>query len=75
MFYSWLIKLCAKKFYNLENATTKGNFLVVSTIPEYNTLVYPMTSKLFLSGWKEVLYLLKTVAYLNQVKGYEFTIL
>ena len=74
-FYSWLIKLCAKKFYNLENATTKGNFLVVSTIPEYNTLVYPMTSKLFLSGWKEVLYLLRTVAYLNQVKGYEFTIL
>ena len=73
-FYSWLIKLCAKKFYNVENATTKGNFLVVSTIPEYNTLVYPMTPKLFLSGWKEVLYLLKTVAYFNQVKGYEFTI-
>lgn len=71
-FYSWLIKLCAKKFYNIENATTKGNFLVVSTIPEYNTLVYPMTSKLFMSGWKEVLFLLKTVAYLNQVKGYEF---
>ena len=73
-FYSWLIKLCAKKFYNVENATTKGNFLVVSTVPEYNTLVYPMTPKLFLSGWKEVLYLLKTVAYFNQVKGYEFTI-
>ena len=73
-FYSWLIKLCAKKFYNVENATTKGNFLVVSTIPEYNTLVYPMTSKLFMSGWKEALFLLKTVAYLNQVKGYEYTI-
>lgn len=71
-FYSWLIKLCAKKFYNIENAVTKGNFLVVSTIPEYNTLIYPMTSKLFVSGWKEVLFLLKTVAYLNQVKGYEF---
>ncbi len=71
-FYSWLIKLCAKKFYNVENAKTKGNFLVVSTIPEYNTLVYPMTSKLFMSGWKEALFLLKTVAYLNQVKGYEF---
>lgn len=71
-FYSWLIKLCAKKFYNVENATTKGNFLIVSTIPEYNTLVYPMTPKLFLSGWKEVLYLLKTVAYFNQVKGYDF---
>lgn len=73
-FYSWLIKLCAKKFYNVEKATTKGNFLVVSTVPEYNTLVYPMTPKLFMSGWKEALYLLKCVAYFNQVKGYEFTI-
>lgn len=71
-FYSWLLKLCAKKFYNIEKATTKGNFLVVSTIPEYNTLVYPMTPKLFMSGWKEALYLLKCVAYFNQVKGYEF---
>ena len=73
-FYSWLIKLCAKKFYNIEKATTKGNFLVVSTVPEYNTLVYPMTPKLFISGWKEALYLLKCVAYFNQVKGYEFTV-
>lgn len=71
-FYSWLLKLCAKKFYNIEKAITKGNFLVVSTVPEYNTLVYPMTSKLFMSGWKEALYLLKCVAYFNQVKGYEF---
>lgn len=71
-FYSWLLKLVAKKFYNVEKATTNGNFLVVSTIPEYETRVYPMTSKLFLSGWKEALYLLKTVAYLNIVKGYEF---
>jgi hypothetical protein len=56
----------------MEKITSKGNFLVVSTIPEYNTLVYPMTSKLFLSGWKEALFLLKSVAYLNQVKGYDF---
>lgn len=71
-FYSWLLKLAAQKFYNVENAITKGNFLVVSTIPEYETCVYPMTSKLFLSGWKEALYLLKVVAYLNIVKGYTF---
>lgn len=71
-FYSWLIKLAADKFYNIKSATTKGNFLVVSTIPDYNTSVYPMTNKLFLDGWKEALYLLKTVAYLNVVKGYEF---
>ena len=71
-FYSYLLKLVAKKFYNIENPTIKGNFLVVSTIPEYNTLVYPMTSKLFKSGITEVQYLLRCVAYFNQVKGYEF---
>ena len=71
-FYSYLLKQIAKKYYNIDNSTIKGNFLVVSTIPEYNTLVYPMTPKLFMSGWKEALYLLKCVAYFNQVKGYEF---
>ena len=71
-FYSYLLKQVAKKYYDIENPTIKGNFLVVSTIPEYNTLVYPMTPKLFKSGMMEVSYLLKTVAYFNQVKGYEF---
>lgn len=71
-FYSYLLKQVAKKYYNIENPTIKGNFLVVSTIPEYNTLVYPMTPKLFKSGMMEVSYLLKTVSYFNQVKGYEF---
>ena len=70
-FYSWLIKLYANKFYNIENAITKGNFLVVSTIPEYNTLVYPMTCELFVSGWREILYLLRVVAYFNIVEKYE----
>lgn len=71
-FYSYLLKQVVKKYYNIENPTIKGNFLVVSTIPEYNTLVYPMTPKLFKSGMMEVSYLLKTVAYFNQTKGYEF---
>lgn len=71
-FYSYLLKLCAQHIYKIEKPTIKGNFLVVSTVPDYNTRVYPMTSKLFKSGWNEVLFLLKTVAYLNQVKGYEF---
>ena len=70
-FYSYLLKQVAKKYYNVENPTIKGNFLVVSTIPEYNTTVYPMNPKLFKSGIAEVQYLLKTVAYFNQVKGYE----
>lgn len=71
-FYSYLLKLIAKYKYNIENPSIKGNFLVVSTIPDYNTLVYPMTPKLFKMGWEEVKYLLKCVAYFNQVKGYEF---
>ena len=71
-FYSYLLKLVAKKFYNIEKPIVKGNFLVVSTIPEYNTSIYPMTPKLFKSGMMEVSYLLKCVAYFNQVKGYEF---
>ena len=73
-FYSYLLKQVAKKYYSIENPTIKGNFLVVSTIPEYNTLVYPMTPKLFKSGMAEISYLLKTVAYFNQVKGYEYAI-
>jgi hypothetical protein len=71
-FYSYLLKHIAKKYYNIENPIIKGNFLVVSLIPEYNTLVYPMTPKLFKSGIEEVRYLLRCVAYFNQVKGYEF---
>lgn len=70
--YSWLLKLCSKKFFGLENPKIKGNFLVVSIIPKYNTLVYPMTPKLFKQGFNEFKYLLKTTAYLNIVKGYEF---
>ena len=71
-FYSYLLRLCAKKFFSLDNPTVKGNFLVVSTIPDYNSLVYPMTGKLFKQGFEEFKYLLKTVVYLNIVKGYEF---
>lgn len=61
--YSWLLDLCGKKFYNLNNCTIKGNFLVVSTIPNYYTKVVPMTKKLYKQGWEEFTYLLKLVAY------------
>ena len=70
--YSYLLKLYAKKYFKLDNPTIKGNFLVVSTIPEYNSLVYPMSTKLFKQGFEEFKYLLKTAAYLNIAKGYDF---
>lgn len=71
--YSYLLKLCSEKFFNLNKPIIKGNFLVVSTIPEYNSLIYPMTPKLFKQGFEEFKYLLKMVAYLNIVDGYEFS--
>lgn len=60
--YSWLLSLCAKKYYNLDNPTIKGNYLVVSTIPGHYTKVVPMTKRMFIEGWNEFKYLLKLVA-------------
>lgn len=70
--YSWLLKYCSEKFFDMKNPSVNGNFLVVSTVPEYTTRVINMTKKDFANGWKEYMYLLKTVAVLNQLKGYEF---
>lgn len=61
--YSWLLSLVAKKFYNVGDPTIKGNYLVVSTIPNYYTKVVPMTKKMFQEGWDEFVRLLKLVAY------------
>lgn len=61
-FYSWLLSLCANKFYDVKNPTIRGNYLVVSTIPQYYTKVVPMTKKMFYEGWNEVSLLLKLVA-------------
>ena len=71
-FYSWLLKQVANKYFGITKPTIKGNFLVVSTVPEYGTSVVPMTPKLFKSGIEEVKYLMRCVAYFNQVQGYEF---
>lgn len=67
-----MLKLCGEKFFDLNNPKIAGNFLVVSTVPEFDTLVYPMTKKLYKQGFEEFKYLLKVVAYLNIVKDYEF---
>ncbi len=61
--YSFLLSLVAKKYYNLENPTVKGHYLVVSTIPQYYTKVVPMTKKMFIEGFTEFKNLLKKVAY------------
>ena len=68
--YSWLLSLCANKFYNMNKPAIKGNFLVVETIPNYLTGVVPMTPKLYKEGIKEFQHLIKLVAF-YVVNGYE----
>lgn len=72
MIYTWLLTLVAKKYYNMENCTAKSNYLVVSTIPDYYTKVFPVTKKDFMKGWNEFKYLLRLVAY-YRTQGYDFS--
>lgn len=66
--YSWLLSLCAKKYYGLNNPIVEGNYLVVSTIPGHYTKVIPMTRAMYREGWEEFVKLLRLVA-----KGIEET--
>ena len=70
-FYSWLLSLCSKKFFEFEQTPKiEGNFLVVETIPSFWSTVVPMKPKWFMSGIKEFTTLLKMIAY-YKVVGYE----
>lgn len=69
--YSYLLSLCATKFYDLKQPTVKGNYLVVSTIPKYYTKVIPLTYLMFKDGFEEFKYLIRLVAkYYND--GWRF---
>lgn len=70
--YSWLLSLCANKFYNMKDPTIKANYLVVSTVPKYYTKVVPMTKKMYQEGWNEFVYLLKLVAENVAIKYKDF---
>lgn len=65
-FYIMLLRLCMKKYYNLEKPHVFGNFLVVSTHSPYYTCVVPMTEKLFMQGIDEYKDLLKQIAWHTQ---------
>ena len=60
--YSYLLCLCAKKYYGLENPLVKGNYLVVSTIPEYYTKVVSLSNQMFVDGFAEFQHLMRLVA-------------
>ena len=61
--YIYLLKLCAEKFYNLNNPKIQANYLVVSTIPNFYTKVRPVTYKEITEGFHEFRTLLKYAAY------------
>lgn len=61
--YSWLLGLCAKKFYNIDKPTISSNCLVVETFGAYNTLTYKLTKKDFVKGLAEFKTLLRLVAH------------
>lgn len=68
--YLYLIKLCANKFYGMENPHLEANYLVVSTIPNYYTKVRPVKYSELCAGFKEFQTLLKYVGYLIGYKDY-----
>lgn len=69
--YSWLLSLCASKFYNMSQCKIQSNCLVVSTIPSFYSKVYQVTKSDFSKGWDEFKYLIKVVAYYYS-EGYKF---
>lgn len=71
-FYLYLLNLCAKKFYNLDNPKKQANYLVVSTVPSYYSKVVPVTFEEIKLGFFELKKLIRYVAYLMCYKGYSF---
>lgn len=69
--YSYLLTLCAQKYYNMNTCSVKGNYLVVSTIPKYYTKVIPVTNSMYKEGFEEFKFLLRLVAYYYD-QGYRF---
>jgi hypothetical protein len=72
--YCWLLSLCAKKYYNMDNPTITSNCLVVSTILDHYTRVYKVTSKDFRKGWNEFQKLLQLIAFNVATKYKDFGI-
>lgn len=71
--YLYLLKLCAKKYYNLDNPKIQANYLVVSTVPNFYSKVQPLTYGEIQEGFHEFKTLLKYVAYNIAYKEYSLS--
>lgn len=72
--YSYLLNLCASKYYNMNNPTIKGNYLGVSTIPKYYTKVVPLTKSMFLEGMQDFQKCMRLVAESVATKYHDFAV-
>lgn len=68
--YLYLLKLCANKFYGIDTPKIKANYLVVSTIPNFYSKVFPVSYNEIKEGFNEFQKLLKYVAYLICYENY-----
>ena len=71
-FYMYLLSLIAKKYYNLDNPKKQANYLVVSTVPNFRSMVVPIMFSEIKKGFYEFQKLLRYSAYLMCYKGYSF---
>ena len=60
--YSYLLSLYAKKYHNIETIDSlKCNFLLISTIPEFKSGIFPMKYEDLERGWNEFVTLMNKV--------------
>lgn len=64
--YLWMLSLLNEKLYKLKNPSFKCNMLLVSTIPNYNTGVFPVNYKHLMKGKEEFKDLIRRIAYLER---------
>lgn len=67
--YMWMLKLYVEKTYNV-NPTMKANMLLVCTVPDYRSGVYPVNTGKMRDGFLEFTKLLRMVAY-YELYGYD----
>ena len=68
--YTWLLKLCAEKFYGMKKPIINANCLVLETFPDYDACIYDVTKADLQRGFNEMKTLIKLVGY-YKYNGYK----
>jgi hypothetical protein len=67
--YMWMLKLYIEREYKVQS-TMKANMLLVSTVPDFRSGVYPVLNGMMRDGFLEFTKLLRLVAY-YELYGYD----